>query len=144
MHLEVVMKYSLIDTHCDTVKKAYDQKGSLFKNTFQVDLDRCSFLEYTQFFAAFIHPMYKDRAYERAINLIEKFKAEVRESNGRLAFCKSYADYLENKGKMKYQHYAARFAGKEAIFKAISNLLEDKYEISWKNADGKIKMIKFL
>ena len=95
------MKYSLIDTHCDTVKKAYDQKGSLFKNTFQVDLDRCSFLEYTQFFAAFIHPMYKDRAYERAIDLIEKFKAEIRESNGKLAFCKSFADYLENKGKIK-------------------------------------------
>lgn len=44
-------------------------------------------------------------------------------------------EYCESKGKMKYQHYAVRFAGKEAIFKALSNLLEDKYEISWKNAE---------
>lgn len=44
-------------------------------------------------------------------------------------------NYCESKGKMKYQHYAARFAAKEAVFKAISNILNDKYEISWKNAE---------
>ena len=31
--------------------------------------------------------------------------------------------YCEHTGKMKYQHYAARFAAKEAIFKAISSKL---------------------
>ena len=41
--------------------------------------------------------------------------------------------YCENKGKVKYQHYAARFAAKEAIFKAISHILEDKYSITWQN-----------
>ena len=34
---------------------------------------------------------------------------------------------------MKYQHFAARFAAKEAVYKAISELLNDKFEISWKN-----------
>ena len=29
--------------------------------------------------------------------------------------------YCDNTGKMKYQHYAARFAAKEAVFKAISS-----------------------
>lgn len=29
----------------------------------------------------------------------------------------------ENTGKMKYQHYAARFAAKEAVYKAISDKL---------------------
>ncbi len=32
-------------------------------------------------------------------------------------------DSCEHTGKMKYQHYAARFAAKEAIYKAISNNL---------------------
>lgn len=32
-------------------------------------------------------------------------------------------DYCNHTGKMKYQHYAARFAAKEAIFKAISSKL---------------------
>lgn len=41
--------------------------------------------------------------------------------------------YCESKGKQKYQHYAARFAAKEAAFKAISEDFKDKYELSWKD-----------
>lgn len=43
--------------------------------------------------------------------------------------------YCESKRQAKYQHYAARFASKEAIFKAISKLLKEKFELSWKNAE---------
>lgn len=43
--------------------------------------------------------------------------------------------YCESKNKNKYQHYAARFATKEAVFKAVSTLLSDKYTISWKNIE---------
>lgn len=50
-------------------------------------------------------------------------------------YTKKEIEYCENKGQVKYQHYAARFAAKEAIFKAISSLLKDKYEISWQNAE---------
>lgn len=50
-------------------------------------------------------------------------------------YTKKEIEYCENKGRVKYQHYAARFAAKEAIFKAISSLLKDKYEISWQNAE---------
>ena len=44
-------------------------------------------------------------------------------------------EYCESKGKQKYQHYAARFAAKEATFKAISWKLKNKYEISWKDVE---------
>lgn len=44
-------------------------------------------------------------------------------------------EYCESKGKQKYQHYAARFAAKEAVFKAVSEKLEDKYQISWKDIE---------
>ena len=43
--------------------------------------------------------------------------------------------YCESKNNVKYQHYAARFAAKEAIFKAISKALGDKFSIGWKNAE---------
>lgn len=43
--------------------------------------------------------------------------------------------YCESKRQAKYQHYAARFASKEAIFKAVSKLLKEKFELSWKNAE---------
>lgn len=44
-------------------------------------------------------------------------------------------EYCDSKNKMKYQHYAARFAAKEAIFKAISKKLKDKYELTWTNVE---------
>ncbi|MCI8759892.1 MAG: holo-ACP synthase [Clostridia bacterium] len=43
--------------------------------------------------------------------------------------------YCESKKAQKYQHYAARFAAKEAIFKAISGQLEDKFSINWKDIE---------
>ena len=42
-------------------------------------------------------------------------------------------EYCESKKKQKYQHYAARFAAKEAAFKALSWKLNDKYSVSWKD-----------
>lgn len=43
--------------------------------------------------------------------------------------------YCEARKQQKYQHYAGRFAAKEAIFKAISTKLSDKYAISWKDIE---------
>ena len=53
----------------------------------------------------------------------EKFKRRV--------FTDKEIEYCESKGENKYQSYAARFAAKEAVFKAISELLENKYYIQW-------------
>ena len=43
-------------------------------------------------------------------------------------------EYCESKKYAKYTHYAGRFAAKEAIYKAVSALLNDRFGISWKNA----------
>lgn len=50
-------------------------------------------------------------------------------------YTKKEIEYCENKKLQKYQHYAARFAAKEATFKAISELLENKYSITWKDIE---------
>ena len=60
-------------------------------------------------------------------NLGEKFLNKV--------FTKKEIEYCEKKGKTKYQHYAARFAVKEAAFKAVSEEVKDKYSISWKDIE---------
>jgi holo-[acyl-carrier protein] synthase len=50
-------------------------------------------------------------------------------------YTKNEIEYCESKKKQKYQHYAARFAAKEATFKAISEQINDKYSISWKDIE---------
>lgn len=44
-------------------------------------------------------------------------------------------EYCESKKAQKYQHYAARFAAKEAAFKAISYKLDNKFDIEWKDIE---------
>ena len=68
-----------------------------------------------------------ERVKENIENLGEKFLERV--------YTKKEIEYCESKKKQKYQHYAARFAAKEALFKAISWKLEDKYEICWKDIE---------
>jgi len=46
-------------------------------------------------------------------------------------FTKREIEYCESKQKQKYQHYAARFAAKEAAFKALSWKIENKYDVLW-------------
>lgn len=50
-------------------------------------------------------------------------------------FTEKEIEYCESKKNQKYQHYAARFAAKEAFFKALSWKLEDKYAICWKDIE---------
>lgn len=72
------------------------------------------------------------------IDIIEVVRIqEAIEKHGNLflnkVFSESEIEFCEDTNKMKYQHYAARFAAKEAVFKAISDLLVESKEDIWKN-----------
>jgi holo-[acyl-carrier protein] synthase len=69
------------------------------------------------------------------INRIKESIESLGEEFCKKIFTENEIKYCESKKNMKYQHYAARFAGKEAIFKAISKILDDKYSISWKDVE---------
>ena len=43
--------------------------------------------------------------------------------------------YCEDSKAMKYQHYAARFAAKEAVYKALSEFVNSREDIIWKNIE---------
>ena len=65
---------------------------------------------------------------------IERIKKSIESTNGRFIkeiYTEKEIEYCESKKRQKYQHYAARFSAKEAVFKALSVILEDKYSISW-------------
>ena len=68
-----------------------------------------------------------NRIKESIESLGETFKNKI--------YTEKEIEYCESKKNSKYQHYAARFAAKEAIFKAVSELLRNKFEMIWKDAE---------
>ena len=66
-----------------------------------------------------------DRVNESIEQLGDKFLNRV--------FTDKEIEYCESRKNQKYQHYAARFAAKEAAFKAVSGQIDDKYNVCWKD-----------
>lgn len=67
---------------------------------------------------------------------IERMKKSIEEIGDKFLekiYTEREIQYCESKKAQKYQHYAARFAAKEAAFKAISPILKDKSKINWKS-----------
>lgn len=67
------------------------------------------------------------------INRIKQSIEKLGEKFINKIFTKNEVAYCESRSRQKYQHYAARFAAKEAAYKAISEKLKDKYELDWKD-----------
>lgn len=68
---------------------------------------------------------------------IERIKKSIERSGERflnLIYTPAEIEYCESTRNAKYSHYAGRFAAKEAIFKAISSLLSDKFALTWTDA----------
>ena len=67
---------------------------------------------------------------------VDRVKEAMKDPNFKIRFfTDNEIAYCEKKGRGKYQSYAARFAAKEAVFKAISPKIQNKFEISWKNVE---------
>lgn len=69
---------------------------------------------------------------------IERVKSSIEDTDRKFCervYTEKEIEYCESKKMQKYQHYAARFAAKEAVFKAISKTLNRKYDITWKDIE---------
>jgi len=69
---------------------------------------------------------------------IDRVKQSIEETDGKFCarvYTEKEIEYCESKKAQKYQHYAARFAAKEAVFKAVSPVLKSKYDIGWKDIE---------
>lgn len=69
------------------------------------------------------------------ISRIKQAIEELGESFLNRIYTKEEIHYCESKKAVKYQHYAARFAAKEAVYKAISPILSKDYHSLWKNIE---------
>lgn len=69
---------------------------------------------------------------------ISRIKESIESTNKKFCervYTEKEREYCENKKMQKYQHYAARFSAKEAVFKAVSDELENKFQINWKDIE---------
>ena len=69
---------------------------------------------------------------------VRRIKESIERSGDKfinILFTPAEIEYCESKRNAKYYHYAGRFAAKEAIFKAVSPLLKNKFDISWHNVE---------
>ena len=74
------------------------------------------------------------------VDMIEVFriKKAIEELGGpflKRIYTEREIEYCEKKGKNKYQHYAARFAAKEAVFKALSEYLNGREDSLWRDIE---------
>lgn len=69
------------------------------------------------------------------IDRIQKSIEEMGERFLKRVYTPREIAYCESKKVQKYQHYAARFAAKEAVFKALSGRIQDKYSVEWQNIE---------
>lgn len=74
--------YRIFDAHCDTLSRIIDHGGNAVKNSYNLDLSRAeAYDEYTQVFACFIAPEYRDTAMERFIALADSFSEQIGEAS---------------------------------------------------------------
>lgn len=69
---------------------------------------------------------------------ISRVKESIESTNKKFCervYTEKKREYCESKKMQKYQHYAARFSAKEAVFKAVSDELENKFQINWKDIE---------
>ena len=69
---------------------------------------------------------------------IERIKESIEQLKDKFLeriYTENEIKYCESKNGQKYQHYATRFAAKEAAFKALSWKLKDKYSVTWKDIE---------
>ena len=69
---------------------------------------------------------------------ISRIKRSIEDTDNKFIeriYTNNEIEYCESRKSQKYQHYAVRFAGKEAVFKAISSTLKNKFEIDWKDIE---------
>ena len=69
------------------------------------------------------------------VDRIEKLIKEKGDKFLNRIYTKNEIDYCESKGLNKYQHYAGRFAAKEAVFKVLNGETDSGNSLIFKNIE---------
>ena len=74
----------IVDGHCDTLQRAFDENLSIFNTKFDFNMTNAEFVKpYIQFLASFINTKYDigNTAYVRVNEMLDKFYKEYNENS---------------------------------------------------------------
>lgn len=98
-----MMYMPMIDLHCDTIMKLYeDNNSNLLENDFQIDLKRLQQNDFLlQTFAIFLDKKQYPNRKETALQMYQRFIKELEKNVATIGLIKSQADYNENKANKR-------------------------------------------
>lgn len=93
---------NLIDFHCDTILKIYENNSNLKNNEFSIDIEKLKKANsLAQFFALFIDFKSTKDPLQKCLNMLDKFYAEVDKNKDSIAGARNYDDLMLNKSQGK-------------------------------------------
>lgn len=93
---------NIIDFHCDTISKIFDNNYSLSSNNLSIDLKKLKKANsLAQFFALFVDSSSTDNPLERCLGMLDRFYLELEKNSDYIALAKNYDELMSNKNKGK-------------------------------------------
>ncbi|MCY6483390.1 dipeptidase [Clostridium aestuarii] len=113
---------NLIDFHCDTVSKIYNDNTELFENKYSVDINKlkkgnCA----AQFFALFIELDKVKNPLQYTLKMLDKFYIELEKNIDYIALARNYDELIKNKSDNKISAFLTIEEG-AALKGDLSNL----------------------
>lgn len=116
------MNFSIVDGHCDTLAKAYEEGKTLLNNDLHVDFKRLyNYNAPVQFFAVWLDKKYYPEAFDRTNRIIDFFEDELHKNADIAAKVLNFNDILKNETEGKISALLA-IEGGEAIEGSLDKL----------------------
>ena len=92
----------VIDFHCDTILKIYEDNSSLKNNSYGIDINKLkSANSLAQFFALFIDIKEINDPLEECLKMIDTFYNQLSENKDSIALARNYDELMQNKENEK-------------------------------------------
>lgn len=113
---------NIIDLHCDTILKIYENNSKLNNNNYSVDIQKLKKANsLAEFFALFVELTPDENPLEKALNMLDKFYIELSKNNSSIALARNYDELMYNKSQEKISAFLTVEEG--AVIKGnLSNL----------------------
>lgn len=93
---------NIIDFHCDTISKIYDNNYNLSSNNLSIDLQKLKKANsLAQFFALFVDLNSTDNPLEKCLSMLDRFYLELEKNSAYIALAKNYDELISNEHKGK-------------------------------------------